>query len=102
MPRVKPPKHLSPEARKWFIAITKDYELNSDHAALLLLQTGLEAWDECRLCRSDVAKNGFTILGRFNEKRPNPAVSSMARSRSAMLRAFTALGLSFATPEEKD
>jgi len=101
MARIKAPAGLSKEAQKWFVQIARDYELGLDHAAMLLLQTGLEAWDECRLCRSDVAKNGFTITGRFGEKRPNPAVSSMARSRSAMLRAFTALGLSFATPEEK-
>jgi phage terminase small subunit len=102
MARIKAPAGLSKEAQKWFVVITKDYELGCDHAALLLLEVGLQAWDELRLCRSDIARNGFTILGRFNEKRPNPAVSSMARSRSAMLRSFTALGLSFATPEEKD
>ena len=102
MPRVKVPKGLSKEAQGWFRRIVSDYQLADDSAAKLLLQTGLEAWDESRLCRSDIARNGFTIVGRFNERRPNPAVSAMARSRSAFLRSFTALGLSFATPEEKD
>jgi len=101
MPRVRPPKGLSKEAQTWFRRIVSDYELGEDHAALLLLEVGLGSWDEMRICRGDIARNGFTILGRFNEKRPNPAVSAMARSRSAMLRTFTALGLSFATPEEK-
>jgi P27 family predicted phage terminase small subunit len=101
MARVRPPKGLSKEAQTWFRRIVSDYELAEDHAALLLLEVALGSWDEMRLCRSTIAREGFTIAGRFGEKRPHPAVSSMARSRSAMLRAFTALGLSFATPEEK-
>jgi len=102
MARLKAPVGLSKEARTWFVQIAKDYELASDHAALLLLQVALESWDEMRICRSTIAREGFTIAGRFGEKKPHPAVSSMARSRSATLRAFTSLGLSFATPEEED
>jgi phage terminase small subunit len=55
-----------------------------------------------RICRSTIAREGFVLAGRFGEKRAHPAVSAMRSSRSAMLRAMTALGLSLAALDEED
>jgi P27 family predicted phage terminase small subunit len=102
MPRVRPPKGLSKEAQTWFRKIVSDYELRNDNAALLLLEVALQSWDEMRICRSTIAREGFVLAGRFGEKRAHPAVSAMRSSRSAMLRAMTALGLSLAALDEED
>jgi len=95
----KPPKHLSVEARRWWARITECYEFDGDDAALLLLQTAMEAFDAMRLAAAVLQRDGWLQPDRFGVVRPHPMAAVLRDSRAAMMRALKALNFDVAPPE---
>ena len=94
-----PPSHLSEEAAHWWLEVNRGWHL--DAAALLLLQTGLEAFDRMRSAQREIAERGVMIKARFDQWKSNPAVVIERDARSAVLTAFGKLNLDL-EPLKKD
>jgi P27 family predicted phage terminase small subunit len=86
--------NLSPEAKRIFKAITREFDgIDDDPAALLILKTALEAFDRMRQAQQAITDHGVVFLDRFNQPRSNPAVAAERDSRAAMLSALKQLNL---------
>lgn len=89
---MKPPKNLSREAKNLWRKIQDEYAI-SDEAGLLILATGLEAFDRMRQAQDILKAEGMTTLDRFQQPRPHPAATIERDSRAAMLAALKQLNL---------
>lgn len=99
---MKPPKHLSPAAKRWFREIATDFSI-TDRAGLLLLQQAAESWDRAALCREAIATDGATIKDKFGQLKPHPLLSTERDAKSSFLNALKHLSLDTAAipPEKK-
>jgi len=88
----KAPPSLSVAARAWWKKLHSEYDLG-DGAALLLLETALQAFDRMHEARDLITKHGAVTSDRFGQLRPNPATTIERDSRAAMLSALKALNL---------
>lgn len=86
------PKHLSTEARGWWVKLADEYGID-DEAGLMLLQTGLEAFDRMRECQKAIKTDGPMIKDRFEQPKAHPLLSVERDSRAQMLAALKALNL---------
>jgi P27 family predicted phage terminase small subunit len=86
------PKGLSTEARVWWQRLMKDYDIG-DEGGLLLLQTGLEAFDRARQCQEIIKRDGPMVLDRFGQRKSHPLLPAERDARSQMLAALRALHL---------
>lgn len=89
---MKAPKNLSREAKNLWRKIQDEYAI-SDEAGLLILATGLEAFDRMRQAQDILKTEGMTTLDRFQQPRPHPAATIERDSRAAMLAALKQLNL---------
>jgi hypothetical protein len=80
------PTHLSAEARVWWGKFVDGWRL--DDAALLILQTALEAFDRMRGAQKVLKHDGLTVKGRTH-----PCATIERDARLAMLRALRSLNL---------
>ena len=87
-----PPKHLSPEARRWWRKLQQEYRFD-DEGGLLLLQTALEAFDRMRAAQAAIKEDGATALDRFGQLKAHPLLSVERDARAALLAALKALNL---------
>ncbi len=89
---LKPPKHLSAAAKKWWRALMSEYQIE-DAAGLLLLATALEAYDRMKAAGAVLDEEGPTFTDRYGQARPHPAATVEATNRSQMLGAIKQLNL---------
>jgi P27 family predicted phage terminase small subunit len=89
------PAHLSKEARSKWDRIVADWIVSA--ADLMILQGGLEAWDQHQECRRLVAEQGVTFTTETGMIRVNPAVKVGLDSFAAFRQSWRQLGLQ---PEE--
>ena len=93
----KPPKGLSPEARKWWRLVTSDWAL--DESQLLVLETALESLDRVRQAQAQVAQDGLVLK---NEKTGavvgHPSLRLEKDAKNQMLRAWKQLNLDVEPP----
>ncbi|CAM5277028.1 hypothetical protein [Rhodanobacter lindaniclasticus] len=93
MTRLRPPPvSLSKEAASTWKRITADYEIE-DEAGILLLTTGLEAFDRMRQCQAAIKRDGPQVLDRFGYLKAHPLLPAERGARTQMLAAFKALHL---------
>ena len=86
------PKRLSTEARTWWRKLVREFDID-EPAGLLLLQTGLEAFDRMRQAQTVLGKDGMTVTDRFGQHKAHPATVIERDSRAGMLTALRALNL---------
>jgi len=79
-------------AQRWWVALHSEYELR-DAAALLLLQSALEAFDLMRQAQAAIAEHGVTVDGRDGQLKPNPACATARDARAQMMAALKQLNL---------
>lgn len=87
-----PPSNFSIEARRLWRRFHAGYNL-TDEAGMILLQTGLEAFDRMRSAQCLLTSEGLTVIDRFNIPRSHPATVVERDSRSAFMAALKALHL---------
>jgi P27 family predicted phage terminase small subunit len=87
----KPPAHLSPESRKLWRTVVREWELGEDGFPILL--QALEALDEVRRAQDVLKKDGITAIGRNNEVIAHPVCRLLKNSRDQFLRAWRQLDL---------
>src|SRR3954464_5867075 len=66
------PKHLSPEAKRWWASVVETFDLEPHH--LKLLQAACESWDTMQRARATVAEHGQTYLDASGSPKAHPAV----------------------------
>lgn len=83
------PAGLSKDAARWWARLmdAMDWEPHE----LMVLESGLQAWDRWQEARSVVDRDGLLAAGRFGQQRANPAIAIEIASRSAFLTAFKQL-----------
>ena len=89
---MKPPKHLSREAKTWWRRLLEEYAID-DEAGLLTLLIAMEAFDRMREAQALVGQEGATILDRFGQLKSNPMLVVERDSRGQMLQALRSLNL---------
>jgi P27 family predicted phage terminase small subunit len=87
-----PPKGLSTAAKAWWKRLASEYGIDDD-AGLLLLQTGLEAFDRMRGAQEAIQRDGMTVLDRFGQRKAHPLLPAERDARAQMLAALRALNL---------
>jgi P27 family predicted phage terminase small subunit len=90
--KITPPKHLSPDGRRLFSALQRDYHI-ADPAGVKILTTLCEASDRTRSCREVIEAEGVTIRDKWNQTKPHPLLAAERDSRAQILQAFKVLGL---------
>jgi len=91
----QPPDHLSAEARDLWLSLVADFDLD-DAAAVLLLQTAMEAFDRMRECQAAIAEDGAAVVDRFGQRKPHPLLTTERDCRSQLLNALRVLNLDLA------
>lgn len=94
--RLKPPAHLSEEAKKLWKSTVENYDI--DEQAAMILQAGLEAMDRRTEAREMIAAEGAIQVDRFGQKKPHPAVGIERDSAQTLMKAFRLLGMDLAQP----
>ncbi len=95
----RPPKHLTAEAKKIWKQICNTWDLESAPDALLILRTGLEAWDRLQQARGVLDTEGLiiknkTLKGEIKTLK-HPCLEAEKTARAGLLQAFRMLGLEF-------
>lgn len=90
------PKHLRPETRRWWRSIVRDWNLESHERALLT--AAAETWDRIQEARELIDEQGITVVDRFGQAKPHPALSVERLSRLAFARLVKALALDIEPP----
>lgn len=89
---LKPPKNLSREAKRLWLSITSDYEID-DSAGLSILKVALEAFDRMRAAQAAIERDGLVLRDRYNQLRNHPAATIERDARSGFLLGMKALRL---------
>lgn len=92
----KPPKHLRPQTKVWWAAITATYQLESHHERLLTL--ACEAWDVGQLATDRISADGLWVTDRFGAVKPHPAVAIQRDARLGFARLIRELNLDAEEP----
>jgi P27 family predicted phage terminase small subunit len=89
---MKPPKHLSSEAKKIWRSLTTEFDL-CDMAGQKILAAALEAFDRAAAARQAIDRDGMTVLDKSNQIKPHPLLACERDSRAAFLAGLKALNL---------
>lgn len=89
---IKPPAHLSKEAKAIWKEILTEYSID-DAAGLRILRVALEAYDRAQAARASIDKVGMMFKDRFNCPKPHPLLPIERDSRAAFLAGMKALQL---------
>jgi P27 family predicted phage terminase small subunit len=92
-----PLKALSAEAKGLWRKLHKDFNI-ADAAGLLLLRSGLEAFDRMRQAQAQLARDGLTVADRFGQQKQHPCSLIERDSRAQMLACLRALKLDDEAP----
>jgi P27 family predicted phage terminase small subunit len=88
-----PPRHLSAAAKRLWTRLRGDFMLD-DEAALLILQSALEAYDRVQEARAIIARDGAVTKDRWGQLKQHPATLVEASARAQMHAALRLLRLS--------
>ena len=95
----KPPKSLSNEAKRIYKQITDTWDMAESPDALLILKTGLEAYDRLQQAKKTLDESGPFIETKTAAGEPrflkHPALEAEKNARAGLLQAFRMLGLEF-------
>lgn len=92
----KPPAHLAPATRAWWVDVIVNYELDPHHVKLLTLAG--ESWDRGTQARQALAEAGLTFTDRFGAPHARPEVAIERDSRLAFARLLRELDLDVEPP----
>jgi phage terminase small subunit len=92
----KPPKHLQPATKRWFLQVVESYELEEHHLRLLTLAG--ESWDRCVAAREIIDREGLTFVDRFGCPRARPEIAIERDSKIGFARLVRELDLDVEAP----
>jgi phage terminase small subunit len=86
-----PPGHLSDAARKFWMDVTADFDLEPHQ--LKLLGVACDALDRANQARLVVDEQGLMVDDRYGAPRVHPLISVESASRTTFMRALRELAL---------
>ena len=89
------PKHLSPETKRWWNEIVRQFDLEFHH--LRILQAAGEAWDTYQRAMRTLDKRGLTYTDKRGVEHARPETKIAEAARIRCLRAMRELALSEGT-----
>jgi phage terminase small subunit len=89
---IKPPVHLTKEAKIIWRDILKEYEID-DAAGLRILRVALESFDRAQSARKEIDRLGMTIKDKAGQVKMNPLLPVERDNRAAFLAGLKALNL---------
>lgn len=92
----RPPRHLSPAARRLFADVVSRYELEAHHTALLI--KSLEAYDRAEQARAEIGAGPLAVHSRFGELKPHPLLAVERDNRAQFGALMRQLGLDIEGP----
>jgi P27 family predicted phage terminase small subunit len=92
----RPPRHLSPSARRLYSQILESYELEPHHLALLV--KSLEAFMRAEQARDEIGAGPLTVESRLGELKVHPLLAVERDARAQFLTGIKALGLDIEGP----
>ena len=92
----RPPRHLSPAARRLYAAILETYTLEAHHLALLT--KALEALDRADAARVEIGAGPLTVLSRLGELKVHPLLAVERDNRAQFGTLMGLLGLDLEGP----
>src|SRR3974390_2630343 len=95
---IRPPRHLSREARDWFRSVAETWELEPHH--LKLLAMAAQTFDEVQQATAVVHRDGPITAMPSGAKRPHPALRIAQEGRVIFARLLRELDLDVAPPAE--
>ena len=87
---LKPPVHLSKDAKRLWKTTVAHYDV--DEPAAEVLRAGLEALDRRDQARMAIAKEGAVVKDRFGQDKPSPWVAIERDAAGTFYKAFRLLG----------
>lgn len=96
--KLKAPAHLAMATRRWWSAVTADFDLEDHHVRLLTLAAG--AWDRAEQARETIATEGAFYSNRHGEPRAHPACAVERDSRVLFARLLRELDLDGVPPPD--
>ena len=98
MKQPKPPRHLKPATRRWWLSVVTDWELEEHHVRLLTL--ACEAWDRCQQARELINRDGLTTPTGSGGAKLHPAVRVEQDARTGFARLLRELDLDVDAPAQ--
>ena len=89
---IRPPGHLSAEAKKIWGEILVEYQID-DAAGLRILRVALESFDRSQMARKTIRRDGMTFIDKAGQVKSHPLLPIERDSRAAFLTALKALNL---------
>lgn len=83
---------MSREAKSFWKRLQDEYQID-DEAGLIILATGLEAFDTMRRAQEIIKAEGMQVKDRFGQWKAHPLLTVERDSRAAMLAALKQLNL---------
>lgn len=94
-----PPDHLSTEAKSWWRAVHRDFDLEEHHRHLLHL--ACEAWDRCQQARAILDAEGPVFKDDRGNVRAHPAIGIEKDARTGFARLVRELDLDTEPPPSR-
>ncbi len=94
------PAHLSGRSREFWVQVVEMYALD-EPPARALLQLACEALDRVDEARAVLARDGLTVLDKYGQCKPHPAVSIERQSSIAAARFLRELRVVDPVPEPR-
>lgn len=92
MKNIRPPKHLSIEAKTIWKDLVCEYDIQ-DSAGLRILRVSLESFDRAQECRKKIDEDGLIFYDKFQQRKCHPLLSIERDSRAAFLTGLKCLNL---------
>jgi P27 family predicted phage terminase small subunit len=86
------PKKLSPDARRLYRKLRREWAID-DQAGQFLLCRAMECWDRLRQAQMLIEREGILKADRFGQDKPHPATQVEKEARAHLLQCFKALNL---------
>lgn len=95
---LRPPEHLSPLARAWWLSLAGEFELEAHHLAML--GAAAECLDRMAEARECIEAEGAIVRDRFGQLRTNPAVLVERDSKTLFARLCREIGFDADPPPD--
>ena len=97
--KIKIPKHLQTEGRKFWKKVLDDFDLQDNHH-LKLLEQACHCLDRQQQAREVIEAEGIFIHDRFLQRREHPAAKTERDNKIIFARLIRELGLDLHDPAE--
>ena len=88
----RPPAHLSREAKALWRRLLMEWKID-EPGSVAILVSGLESYDRCQEARRILARDGLTIIDKFDQIKPHPLLACVRDAEASFRAALRQLGV---------